>query len=108
MLWFSVWTVLVLATLGCGFLLGRDLWRKGKALLAEVERAGDVASTFAARTEELSAAAAQTPAVTHDLWTDPAVPLARRAELRARRAVRREVRRMRHEQTVRGWRAYSR
>ena len=107
MLWFSVWTVLVLATLGGGFLLGRDLWRKGKALLAEVGRAGEVASAFAARTEELTAAAETAP-VTHDLLTDPEIALARRNELRAQRAVRRELRRLRHEQTVRGWRAYSR
>jgi len=107
MLWFSVWTVLVLATLGGGFLLGRDLWRKGKALLAEVGRAGEVASAFAARTEELTAAA-ETEPVTHDLLTDREIALARRNELRAQRAVRREMRRLRHEQTVRGWRAYSR
>ncbi len=108
MLWFSVWSVLVLATLGGGFLLGRSLWRKGKALLAEVGRASDVADRFAVRTDELTAAAAQHPAVTHDVLTDPAIPRARRGGLRAQRAVRWEVRRLRHEQTVRGWRAYSR
>ena len=108
MLWFSVWTVLVLVTLGGGFLLGRDLWRKSKALLAELARAGDAASRFATRTDELTAAAAQAPAVTHDVLTDPVVPRARVAGLRARRAVLQEVRRLRHDQTVRGWRAYSR
>ncbi|MGV8966122.1 MAG: hypothetical protein ACOH2F_07565 [Cellulomonas sp.] len=107
MLWFSVWTVLVLATLGGGFLLGRDLWRKGKALLAEVGRAGDVASAFADRTDELTAAA-QTVPVTHDLLTDRTILRARRDELRAQRAGRRQLRLLRQEQTVRGWRAYSR
>ncbi|RYV50692.1 hypothetical protein [Pengzhenrongella frigida] len=107
MLWFTVWSVLVLATLGGGFLLGRDLWRKGKALLVEVGRAGDLASTFAVRTDELTAAGQQL-AVTHDLFTVRAVPLARRAELRAARDRRRAVRQQRHDQTIAQWRGYCR
>ena len=107
MLWFSVWFVLVLGAIGGGFLLGRSLWRKGKALLAELARAGEVAGTFADRTDELTAAA-QTVPPTHDLFTDPAVPRARRTELREARAVRREARRERHAATARGWRAISR
>lgn len=107
MLWFSVWTFLVLATLGGAFFLGRDLWRKGKALLAEVGRAGDLAGAFATRTDELTAAA-QVPAPTHDLLSDRAVALARRDELRAERDARRVTRRARHDRTIAGWRAYSR
>ena len=107
MIWFFVWTALVLGTVGGAFLLGRDLWRKGKALLAEVGRAGDLAAAFADRTDELTAAA-QTPPPKHDLLTDPAVPRARRRGLRAERAARREVRQERHEKTVLSWRAYTR
>lgn len=107
MLWFTVWLVLVLATLGGGFLLGRDLWRKGKALLVEVGRAGDLASAFAVRTDELAAAGRKLE-VTHDVLTDRAVPLARRAELRVARDRRRTVRQRRHDQTIAQWRGYSR
>lgn len=106
MFWFTVWTLLVLVTLGGAFLLGRDLWRKGQALLAEVERAAGVAATFTERTDELTAA--QAAPATHDLLTDRAEHRARLADLRATRADRREARRLRHERTVLGWRAYTR
>ena len=39
MLWFTVWTVLVLGTLAGAFFLLRDLYRKGKALTVELGRA---------------------------------------------------------------------
>lgn len=107
MLWFTVWTLLVLATLGGAFFLGRDLWRKGKALLAELARAGELAGAAADRAEQ-AAAAAQPPDATHGLLTDRAVHRDRLAGLRLARAGRREVRRLRHERTVRSWRAYSR
>jgi hypothetical protein len=111
MLWFTVWTVLVLATLGGAFFLGRDLWRKGKALLAELEHAADLADVFAKRTEELTAAAeaaAQADDRTPDILSDRAPHRARLAALRAEREARREARRLRHERTVLGWRAYTR
>ena len=57
MLWFSVWTVLVLATLGGAFLLGRRLWRSAVALGRELGRAADVAAQLAERVDELQAAA---------------------------------------------------
>jgi hypothetical protein len=41
-LWFSVWLVLVLLTLAGAALLGRRLWRSGKALLSELEKAAAV------------------------------------------------------------------
>jgi hypothetical protein len=106
MVWFTVWTLLVLGTLGGAFLLGRDLWRKGGVLLAEVERAGGVAGKIADRADVLAAAAPPRP--THDLLTGRAVHRARLAELRAVRAEQREARRLRHERTVLGWRAYTR
>jgi len=104
MVWFTVWTLLVLGTLGCAFWLGRDLWRKGKALLAEVGRAGELAGTLADRADQAAAA----PETTHALLTDRAVHRARLADLRAAREVRREVRRQRHERTILGWRRYTR
>ncbi|QTE27834.1 hypothetical protein [Pengzhenrongella sicca] len=107
MLWFTIWTLLVLGTLAGGFFLGRDLWRKGKALLAELGRAGELAEALSARADEL-AELAQTPAPGHDLFADRSGPLERLAVLRTERAGRREVRRLRNDRIVRGWRAYTR
>ena len=107
MLWFTVWTVLVLATLAGAFLLGRDLWRQGRALLAELERAGDVVGRLAERAEELQAAAQAQP-LTHHVLTDPAVHRDRLDGLRAARAARRAQRELRHAATFSRWRAYTR
>ena len=107
MLWFTVWTVLVLATLAGGFWLGRDLWRKGKALLAEPEHAGDLVEQMADRADEPTAAA-QAPPPTPDRLGDPDEHRARLAELRSRRAGRREEREARHAVTHTRWRAYTR
>ncbi len=41
MLWFLLWTVLVLGTGALFFLIGRSLWRKGLALARELGAAGD-------------------------------------------------------------------
>jgi hypothetical protein len=51
-LWFSVWFVLVAGTLLGAFLLGRRLWRSGKALLAEMDRAGEVVGRLEALQEQ--------------------------------------------------------
>jgi hypothetical protein len=40
-IWFLVWVVLVLAAAGVFFLLGRDLWRKARALTRELSVATD-------------------------------------------------------------------
>jgi hypothetical protein len=103
-LWFTVWTVLVLATLAGAFWLGRNLWRKGKALLAEVERAGRVAGELAERADALTAAAQAQP-LHHDLLGDPDVQRERLAVLRAARAARRAERELRHAVTFSRWRA---
>ena len=42
MLWFTVWTVIVLGTVVGAFVVGRDLWRKARALLDELGRASEV------------------------------------------------------------------
>lgn len=41
MIWFALWTALVLAAAGEFFLLGRSLWRKSKALTRELGEATD-------------------------------------------------------------------
>ena len=103
MVWVIVWTSLVLGTLVGAFVLGRDLWRKGRALLAELARAGEVLGAHV----EAPAPAVAAP-IRGGLLTDRAGHRARVAQLRAARAVRREARQVRHERTVLGWRAYTR
>ena len=41
-MWFAIWSVLVVGALVVAFLLWRDLYRRGKALLADLDRAADV------------------------------------------------------------------
>ena len=41
MLWFAVWVVLLLSAALVFFLLGRDLWRKARALTADLAVATD-------------------------------------------------------------------
>ncbi len=106
MLWFTVWTVLVLATLAGAAWLGRDLWRKGKALMAEVERASALMERMADHADELAAAAAHPP--TNDLLTDPAQHRERLAALAERRRARRLARAERHRATFTRWQAYTR
>ncbi len=105
-LWFAVWTVLVLATLAGAIWLGRDLWRKGKALLAELQRAGDVAAALSERADALTAAAAATP-ISHDVLSDPDVHRERLAVLRTARDERRAARALRHADTFTRWRRYT-
>ena len=88
MLWFSVWTVLVLATLGGAFLLGRSLWRSAVGLGRELSRAAEVTAALADKVEQLNAAAG-VPDTGATLFADRDVLRARRAELRGEAAVRR-------------------
>ena len=104
MVWVIVWTLLGLGTLAGAFLLGRDLWRKGKALLAEMARAGEVAG---AHLDAGGPAAVESSTGSRPL-SDRAAHRARVVELRAARAVRRVARQDRHERTVLSWRAYTR
>lgn len=55
MLWFLLWTVLVLGAAGVFFLLGRDLWRKAKALVRELGTATDRLSDLSDRLATLDA-----------------------------------------------------
>ena len=106
-LWFSVWTVLVLATLVGAFLLGRRLWRSGMALAKELGRAAEVTGELAARVDELQAAAAEfRPDTGPTVFADPAEMYDRYAELRVAAAGRRVARADRREATRRAWKAY--
>jgi len=104
-LWFSVWTVLVLATLGGAFLLGRRLWRSAVALGRELSRAADVAAQLAERVDELQAAAG-TRDTGPTLFADRDVLRARRDELRQAAQGRRAAREQRHVATRLRWQAY--
>ncbi len=107
MLWFSVWTVLVLATLGGAFLLGRRLWRSALALGRELGRAAEVTAQLADRVDELQAAAGprDTGAT---VFADRDLMQQRLAQVRAGAAQRRAEREARHEVTRLRWRAYFR
>ena len=54
MLWVLVWLVLALAAASVLFLLGRDLWRKARALTRELGVATDRLSEVTDRLAELS------------------------------------------------------
>ncbi|KRD45136.1 hypothetical protein ASE38_14200 [Cellulomonas sp. Root930] len=105
MLWFTVWTVLVLATLGGAFLLGRRLWRSAVALGRELSRAAEVAAQLADRVDELQAAAG-TRETGPTLFADRDLLRARLAEVRAGAAGRKVEREERRAATRLRWRAY--
>lgn len=56
MLWFAVWTVLVLGTIAGAVLLGLRLWRSGKELLAQLSETSRVMDHLQTRIDELEAA----------------------------------------------------
>lgn len=104
-LWFTVWTVLVIATVVGAFFLLRDLYRKGKALAVELERAADVFDAVADRAEALQAAATQ-PAPVELLDPEPA--RLRMAEAHLRRLARRLRRQERHASAYARWQSFAR
>lgn len=108
MLWFTVWSVLVLGTVVGGFFLLRHVYRSGTALLAEVERASELVDRLSdGAGERAEAVAAAHPVAPVDL-RDPAAARARRgaaAEATARRQARRDDRRA---ATFRRWLSFSR
>lgn len=96
MVWFAVWTVLVLGTLIGAVLLGRRLWRQGKALLAQLSETGRVMDQLQTRIEDLEAARGSEPTFTPSLLATEeqrerwrVVRQANRDARNARRAVRR-------------------
>lgn len=111
MSWWLLWTVLVLATLTGAFFLGRDLWRKGRALVAELEHAaevlGDLAETTGRLAEEARAAEHAALAAAEALPSRESAR-AQWAANRERIEERKDARRARDEETRRRWRALSR
>ena len=105
MLWFTVWSVLVVGTLVGAFFLGRSLYRAARDLLAELERMTDALDRLNERSDAL-AAAATTPAPI-DLM-DPEPARARRAQARLATFRRRARKADRHAETYRSWQALSR
>jgi len=103
MLWFAVWTVLVVGTLVGAFFLGRDLWRKAGALLSELGRATDAFGRLA----DVTAPDGVLP-IHAELFDDRAALRSRVDELRAARRERAALRAERHVATFARWRAYSR
>lgn len=106
MLWFSVWTLLVVGTLVGAFFLLRRLYRSGRALAVELSRASEVLAHVAERAQELAEAGTTTPAPV-DL-SDVEAARARHRLTRAAGEPRRAARALRHEAAYRRWRAFSR
>lgn len=104
--WFSVWTLLVVGTLAGGFWLGRDLWRKGRALADELARATVVLERLAERQAELAALPPAHPVEPVDL-TDPARAHERLADARVATQARRAARAARHEAVYARWWSFS-
>jgi hypothetical protein len=97
-LWFVVWTTLVVATLAGIALLGISLWRKAKALMAQMQVTNDVLAQLQDRVAELEALQPQPapfePAFVADgaereRWRS--VRLSNRAARRSRRATRHAI-----------------
>ncbi|MCL3862802.1 hypothetical protein [Actinotalea sp. K2] len=107
MLWFTVWSVLVVGTLVGAFFLGRSLYRSGRELLRELERAAEVFEVATDRVEELTALAEARGALAPVDLSDPEPARARRVAARAATARRRAARTSRHEATYRRWRSFS-
>ncbi|GEA88762.1 hypothetical protein [Cellulomonas cellasea] len=108
MLWFTVWTVLVLGAGTGAFLLGRSLWRKVQDLGAAAAEASDAFARLADQVDALAEAAGRAEPVRADLFDDTQALRERVAGLRREAAGRRVVRQLRHQETYARWRAYSR
>jgi len=106
-LWFLVWTLLILGTLVGAFVLGRSVFRSGTALIGEAGRAGERFGALADRVSELEERAAEHPVRPVDLADRQA---ARNGwdEAGAVRAARRLRRRLRYQLTFARWRSFSR
>jgi hypothetical protein len=63
MVWFGIWVLLVLAALSFFFLLGRDLWRKAKALTRELGVATDRLAAVSDQLADISGNDSRGPSV---------------------------------------------
>src|SRR5450759_2479089 len=107
MLWFVVWSVLVVATLGVCFLLWRRLYHAARATMVEVDRG---AGAFAGLTDQVEALrdGSEPFVVQPGLSHDPVTARARVMELRKERQLRKDRRRRAHSGTYERWDAHSR
>ncbi|WP_029287275.1 hypothetical protein [Cellulomonas sp. HZM] len=105
MIWFLVWTVLVLGACAFLFWVGRRLWRQAVALGRALGTAADVASRLADQVDELQRVA-ERPSTGPTLLADPDELRERVRELRAAAGDRRAERAERNAATARSWRAY--
>ncbi|MDM7831180.1 hypothetical protein [Cellulomonas edaphi] len=107
MIWFVVWTVLVIgAVLVIGRLLLR-LWRQAVALGRQLAEASEVLARLAEQVDALQAAAERDPRSTAPtVFDDPGPLLGRVIELRYAAHDRRVDRAGRAARTAAGWRAY--
>ncbi|MBT0995153.1 hypothetical protein KIN34_12760 [Cellulomonas sp. DKR-3] len=104
MLWFLLWTVLVLGTLAGAFFLGRRLWRSTLALGRELGRASEVLAVLADRADELARLARENaPDTGPTLFGDRDELRDVRDRLRTEREERRAVRVL---DAAQGWRAF--
>ncbi|MBD5787469.1 hypothetical protein IF650_14955 [Cellulosimicrobium terreum] len=107
-MWFWVWTFLVVSTAVGAFFLARRLWRSVKALGREAARASQVAAELGTTADELSRRlAAEQPSTAPTLFDDPVVLRERVDALRASRAERRGLRRVRDERVWARWRRFN-
>lgn len=103
MIWFAVWTVLVLGTIAGAVLLGLRLWRSGKALLAQLSATGRVMDQLQTRIEELEAAHGPEPVFTPSLLASDEQRERWRTVRYANRETRAARRRLRRALTYRRW-----
>lgn len=78
MVWFLVWVVLLLGAAGVFFLLGRNLWRKGRELAHEIGDATDRLTTLTDRLAELDTSGDASRAVPGDVRSESSSPRPRR------------------------------
>jgi Flp pilus assembly protein CpaB len=78
MRWVLLWLVLVLAAAGVLGLVGRNLWRKAKALTAELGQAGERLSAVTASLADLQEQAAGRDIGADQGWGHPDPPTLRR------------------------------
>ena len=102
MLWFTVWSVLVVGALVVGYWLWRRLYRSAKATMVEVNRGSELVAAVADRIDTLRSTAE--PFVPRaGLSHDPVEARAHLAALRRDRARRSARRRQAHGTTYDRW-----
>jgi len=107
MLWFIVWSVLVVGTLGVGFLLWRRVYRAAQATMVEVNRGTDVVAGLADQVDALRGGF-EPFVVQPGLSHEPVEARARLMALRKERQLRKYRRRRVHSGTYERWDAHSR